>query len=872
MSISGVSKLRDSRLHCTGLMAATAPYCTAAQLAIPPIFRGGCAVAVAEAAVAAAVRRRFGPSMVSMEALPSGPRPLMHPLAAASNPDAEPEFMDATLTPAASGDEAYARQRQMGLHLLQPQPQPQQQEPESTFEGLHSAAFSTRGRTPPTSQSLSRAIHHISPSISPNAAIYRNESATRMQWQPAAVLLEAPPRHGATGCRTAGFRSQVDGCGDGNVAHHYAGDNHAATRNGGGDGGGGVNVQLPLEMRLGDLVLSGTWGLAAAATPAAAAGWPSAGSDDNVYTTECSLARMWTDIFSSAAAQVISALPPQPQQQAQAQPSRRGRQLAGLPPPLPPAPVPQVSPQQPPLPLSPSAPGLVEEVEADEHIRSFGAVQSGGGGGGGGVTPGRGTGGASCSLIGAAGGRDRRRSVASGAAVGRYGKLLMSSPSWWCTELYDIHDSLLLSKISASRDGDGGGGGSGDCFAVPDLCREEPWSARSATTTGTATAAAATAAGTAAMLSTARLSPSAWTDASVEITKLSGDGGGGDGDGNGDDTSELQLLRDMEDLGPVTPAVAAQPYEEAVAGSEIAGETAAAAAAAAAASASASATAAIAPKPAAGAPAASSLVERSTGQISAAAPMPRLGEQVIRMPGTQTDAKGAPGLLKAASSAASSNTGRPHYTPAVVRVGPPRSGGGSSISGSGKLAAVTPLRSRLSSASGSAAAGGAANSRRSYELPVTSPSGNRTSLQVSGRAEIVRRMGEVGASTASTEGLLRYGTRSNDGTGNGVGGLQSRKQPSRLARLFGALRLGAKKPSKARRSVSSESDCDGDYIGGGCRSSCDGNGDVDGDGGCNPSRQERLARLAPLAAAVLSPPPPPLPPPPPRRSININEN
>ncbi|GIM08375.1 hypothetical protein Vretimale_12403, partial [Volvox reticuliferus] len=136
---------------------------------------------------------------------------------------------------------------------------------------------------------------------------------------------------------------------------------------------------------------------------------------------EATLDRMWTG-DCSAAAHVISALPPQ----------RRRRHHQ-------------------------------RQREDDSHMGSFGVHDVGsrgqaaaGGGGDNAATD-------SSRRYGPNGGRGPLGTDGSGAccraAVGRYGTLMISSAGWRCTELYDMHDSLLLSRLSARRIVGGGLGG-----------------------------------------------------------------------------------------------------------------------------------------------------------------------------------------------------------------------------------------------------------------------------------------------------------------------------------------------------------------------------------------------------------------------------
>ncbi|GIL52590.1 hypothetical protein Vafri_8416 [Volvox africanus] len=143
---------------------------------------------------------------------------------------------------------------------------------------------------------------------------------------------------------------------------------------------------------------------------------------------EATLDRMWTG-DCSAAAHVISALPPQ-----------RRRRLHH------------------------------QQREDDSHMGSFGVHH---GGGGEQAAAGRASEDAatdSPKRYGPNGGAGPLGTDSIGtccrAAVGRYGTLMISSAGWRCTELYDMYDSLLLSRLSARRAIAGGllggAGGSGD--------------------------------------------------------------------------------------------------------------------------------------------------------------------------------------------------------------------------------------------------------------------------------------------------------------------------------------------------------------------------------------------------------------------------
>ncbi|KXZ48714.1 hypothetical protein GPECTOR_26g617 [Gonium pectorale] len=73
------------------------------------------------------------------------------------------------------------------------------------------------------------------------------------------------------------------------------------------------------------------------------------------------------------------------------------------------------------------------------------------GGGGGGAVPG---GGQEASGRGSTAGGSAGGGAACSRAVSRYGSLLMSSPGWRCTELFDMYDMMLLSKLEGQqRDG-----------------------------------------------------------------------------------------------------------------------------------------------------------------------------------------------------------------------------------------------------------------------------------------------------------------------------------------------------------------------------------------------------------------------------------
>ncbi|EFJ49414.1 hypothetical protein VOLCADRAFT_89819 [Volvox carteri f. nagariensis] len=57
------------------------------------------------------------------------------------------------------------------------------------------------------------------------------------------------------------------------------------------------------------------------------------------------------------------------------------------------------------------------------------------------------------------GGTANSAASSNASAVGRYGALTVSSAGWRCTELYDLHDTLLLSRLPRLRGMGGVGGG-----------------------------------------------------------------------------------------------------------------------------------------------------------------------------------------------------------------------------------------------------------------------------------------------------------------------------------------------------------------------------------------------------------------------------
>ncbi|GLI68073.1 hypothetical protein VaNZ11_012402 [Volvox africanus] len=209
----------------------------------------------------------------------------------------------------------------------------------------------------------------------------------------------------------------------------------------------GIHLSCGPELQTADFA-----GLMTTAAACAQASWSalSGSSSAGEATLDC----LWTG-DCSAAAHVISALPPQ-----------RRRRLHH------------------------------QQREDDSHMGSFGVHH---GGGGGQEAAGRGSEDAasdSPKRYGPNGGAGPLGTYSIGtccpAAVGRYGTLMISSAGWRCTELYDMHDSLLLSRLSARRvvagglvGGAGGGGDDGNLAGIGTSTRMGlSWAVDSAFTKG----------------------------------------------------------------------------------------------------------------------------------------------------------------------------------------------------------------------------------------------------------------------------------------------------------------------------------------------------------------------------------------------------